>query len=91
MGYANGFRRDRDAYAAVVLGNRLAPVIRNSFKNLFFRDITDAKGVQTGDEATMFGGIANTNTSLARTETHLRTIMADRYVGSGNCNERILH
>ena len=89
IGYANGFRRDRDADAAVVLGNRLAPVMGKTSMNAIVVDITDIEGVQTGDEARVFGGIADASASLATTEKQFRTIMADLYADWGMRNERI--
>ncbi len=89
IGYANGFRRDRDTDAAVVLGNQLAPVMGKTSMNTLVVDITDVKGVQAGDEAKVFGGIADAKASLAKTEQQFRTIMADLYADWGMRNERI--
>jgi alanine racemase len=89
IGYANGFRRDRDTDAAVVLGNQLAPVMGKTSMNTLVVDITDVEGVQAGDEAKVFGGIADAKASLAKTEQQFRTIMADLYADWGMRNERI--
>lgn len=89
IGYANGFRRDRDSGAAVLLGDQLAPVLGKISMNTLVVDATDIDGVQAGDEARVFGGIADAKTSLGATERQFRTIMADLYADWGMRNERI--
>lgn len=89
IGYANGFRRDHNSNAAVVLRNRLAPVLGKISMNTLVVDVTDVDDVEAGDEALVFGGIADTKASLAATEQQFRTIMADLYADWGIRNERI--
>lgn len=89
MGYANGFRRDPDPRAAVILGGRPAPVVGKVSMNTLVVDVTEVDGVQAGDEAIVFGGIADTKTSLATTEQQFGTIMADLYADWGMRNARI--
>ena len=89
IGYANGFRRDKSPDAAVVLRNQLAPVIGKTSMNTLVVDVTDLEGVEVGDEAMVFGGIADASASLAITEKQFRTIMADLYADWGMRNERI--
>ena len=89
IGYANGFRRDPDPCAAVMLGDCLAPVLGKVSMNTLVVDVTDVDGVQAGDEAFVFGGIADTKASLARTEQQFGTIMADLYADWGRRNARI--
>ncbi|WP_296425963.1 alanine racemase [Yoonia sp.] len=89
IGYANGFRRGADPDAAVVLGGCLAPVLGKVSMNTLTVDVTDVDGIQIGDEATVFGGIADTKASLTATEQYFCTIMADLYADWGMRNARI--
>lgn len=89
IGYANGFRRNPAPNAAVVLGDRSAPVLGKISMNSLIVDVTDVAGVKAGDEAIVFGGIADTKASLAATEQQFRTIMADLYADWGMRNARI--
>lgn len=89
IGYANGFRRDTHPDAAVVLGNRRAPVLGKISMNTLVVDVTDIAGVKAGDEAMIFGGVADTKTSLAAAEQQFGTIMADLYADWGMRNARI--
>ncbi|SDZ54780.1 alanine racemase [Jannaschia faecimaris] len=89
IGYANGFRRGSHTDAAVVIGNRLAPVLGKVSMNTVVVDATELDDVQVGDEATVFGGITGTRASLTTTEQQFRTIMADLYSDWGLRNQRI--
>lgn len=89
VGYANGFRRGAGPDAAVVLGGCLAPVLGKVSMNTLTVDVTDVDGIQIGDEATVFGGIADTKGSLAATEQQFCTIMADLYADWGMRNARM--
>ena len=88
IGYANGVRRDKSPDAVVVLGNQLAPVMGKTSMNTLVVDITDVEGVEVGDAAKVFGGIADAKASLAKTEQQFRTIMADLYADWGMRNAR---
>lgn len=86
IGYANGFRRSTGTNAAVVLGGRIATVLGKISMNVLVVDITDVDGIQIGDEAIVFGGIEDTQVSLAVTEQQFCTIMADLYADWGTRN-----
>ncbi|MEX0971353.1 MAG: alanine racemase [Paracoccaceae bacterium] len=89
IGYANGFRRGVGPDAAVVLGNRRAPVLGKISMNTLTVDVTDVDGIKVGDEAVVFGGIKDTKESLGASEQQFRTIMADLYADWGLRNARI--
>lgn len=89
IGYANGFRREAYADAAVMVGNRPAPVLGKISMNTLVVDVTEIDGVRAGDEATIFGGPLETRTPIAATEQQFRTIMADLYADWGARNERV--
>ena len=89
IGYSNGFRRGAEDAAAVAVGNGFAPVLGKISMNTVVVDVTELDGVQVGDEATVFGGIADTRASLTTTEQQFRTIMADLYSDWGLRSQRI--
>lgn len=89
IGYANGFRRTSDVDASVVIGNRFAPVLGKVSMNTVVVDVTRLDGVYVGDEATIFGGMGDTRTSLAMAEQQFRTIMADLFSDWGLRNQRV--
>ncbi|RFP86341.1 alanine racemase [Rhodobacteraceae bacterium 63075] len=89
IGYANGFRRGRTPDAAVMLAGRAAPVLGKVSMNTIVADVSDIDGIAPGDEAMVFGGIADTRDSLETTERQFRTIMADLYADWGLRNARV--
>ncbi len=89
VGYANGFPRRSEAGSVVAIRDHLAPTVGKISMNTVVVDVTDIAGIAVGDEATVFGGIADGQASLDVTQRQFGTILADLFSDWGARNHRI--
>lgn len=89
IGYANGFPRSSAPGAVVVIRDQLAPTLGKISMNTLVVDATDIKGLEIGDVATVFGGIADARESLDISQQQFGTIMADLFSDWGARNYRV--
>lgn len=89
IGYAAGYSRAAQDRGAVLIRDRLAPVLGKVSMNTIVADVTEIPDAQVGDIATIFGGEGITAIGPDMAAKQFGTIMADLYADWGMRNPRI--
>ena len=89
IGYAAGFSRIAQGRGAVLVKDHLAPVLGKVSMNSIVADVTDIKGVQVGDEVTVFGGDGINAIGPDTAADQFQTILPDLFTDWGMRNQRV--
>jgi amino-acid racemase len=89
IGYANGFYRNAHNRSAVIIRDKVVPVLGKMSMNTIVADVTGNDDVQVGDEVTVYGRGGGQVISNEQAEAQFGTIMADLYSDWGLRNHRI--
>ncbi|WP_339389477.1 alanine racemase [Vibrio neptunius] len=89
VGYSDGYPRKMGNRAHVIVNGQRAPVVGKTSMNTTMIDVTDIKGVLTGQEVTLFGHQSNENITVAEMETHAELIFPELYTVWGATNPRL--
>ncbi|WP_281628728.1 alanine racemase [Vibrio sp. St2] len=89
VGYSDGYPRKMGNRAHVIVNGQRAPVVGKTSMNTTMVDVTDVKGVITGQEVTLFGQQANAQISVGEMEEHAELIFPELYTVWGTANPRL--
>ncbi|WP_333004313.1 alanine racemase [Vibrio coralliilyticus] len=89
VGYSDGYPRKMGNRAHVIVNGQRAPVVGKTSMNTTMVDVTDVKGVITGQEVTLFGRQANAQISVGEMEEHAELIFPELYTVWGTANPRL--
>ncbi|NRF25928.1 alanine racemase [Vibrio coralliilyticus] len=89
VGYSDGYPRNMGNRAHVIVNGQRAPVVGKTSMNTTMVDVTDVKGVITGQEVTLFGQQANAQISVGEMEEHAELIFPELYTVWGTANPRL--
>ncbi|NOI60899.1 alanine racemase [Vibrio coralliilyticus] len=89
VGYSDGYPRKMGNRAHVIVNGQRAPVVGKTSMNTTMVDVTDVKGVVTGQEVTLFGQQANAQISVGEMEEHAELIFPELYTVWGTANPRL--
>ncbi|MDN3610036.1 alanine racemase [Vibrio ostreicida] len=89
VGYSDGYPRKMGNRADVIVNGQRAPVVGKTSMNTTMVDVTDIKGVLTGQEVTLFGQQANTRINISEMEDHAELIFPELYTIWGSTNPRV--
>ncbi|NOH64751.1 alanine racemase [Vibrio sp. RE88] len=89
VGYSDGYPRKMGNRAHVIVNGQRAPVVGKTSMNTTMVDVTDVKGVITGQEVTLFGQQANAQISVGEMEEHAELIFPELYTVWGAANPRL--
>ncbi|ERB65552.1 alanine racemase [Vibrio coralliilyticus OCN008] len=89
VGYSDGYPRKMGNRAHVIVNGQRAPVVGKTSMNTTMVDVTDVKGVITGQEVTLFGQQANAQISVGEMEEHAELIFPELYTVWGMANPRL--
>ncbi|WFB46707.1 alanine racemase [Vibrio coralliilyticus] len=89
VGYSDGYPRKMGNRAHVIVNGQRAPVVGKTSMNTTMVDVTDVKGVITGQEVTLFGQQENAQISVGEMEEHAELIFPELYTVWGTANPRL--
>jgi len=88
IGYANGFGRNAYQRSAILIRDKLCPVVGKVSMNTIVADVTDAESVVVGDDAYIFRGRNSCSIEPDTALHQFETILADLYSDWGQRNPR---
>lgn len=89
VGYSDGYPRKMGNSANVIVNGQRAPVVGKTSMNTSMVDVTDIKGVSTGQEVTLFGEQAREKISISEMEKNADLIFPELYTVWGVANPRV--
>ena len=89
VGYSDGYPRKMGNAAYVIVNGQRAPVVGKTSMNTSMVDVTDIKGVSTGQEVTLFGKQAKEQITIGELEENADLIFPELYTVWGATNPRV--
>ena len=88
LGYSDGYRRAFSNKAYVLIRGQKAPVLGKISMNTVMVDVTDIKGVKSGDEVVLYGKQGDAEVKQDDLQNILGTLLADSYTTWAHSNQR---
>lgn len=90
VGYSDGYYRAFSNRAQVLIGGRLFPLVGKVTMNTIMVDVTDAAGVEAGDEVVLLGTQGTEEITMSELMADAYTFYGEFFVSIGNGNAKYL-